>query len=42
MVMPTRKPGNKDTLFREQWKEKSRKGTQQDWSQSRWEEVKNE
>ena len=40
--MQIRKPENEGTLFREQWKEKFRKRTEQDRSKICWKEVEKE
>ena len=42
MVMQIIKPENEGTLFREHWKERSRKRTEQDWTKICWNEVENE
>ena len=40
--MQIRKSENEGTLFREKWKEKFKKRTEQDWSKICWNEVENE
>ena len=42
MVRHIIKPKNEDTLFREQWKEKLRERSEQNWSKVCWREVENE
>ena len=42
MIMQIIKPESEGTLFREYWKERSRKMTEQDWTKIYWNEVENE